>query len=139
AFGKPMLERDVLSLKPTEIAQPLSECFEKANGIRRRSRAKKPYLPLLLTFGSERRKRETQSEDEPDQPHGHPGWEGWWESSRRPRRRELTTKSLPRGLLAPRPCPPLPSPCPIRPGERSRRGIAVRPPAWPRLADAPAR
>src|SRR5215510_12568899 len=77
ALCKSVFDGDVLSLKPTELAQPLSERFEKALGRGRSSRAKKAYpvdRPRLLCYGNERRKREAESENdrEPNQPHGPP-------------------------------------------------------------------
>src|SRR5215510_15390957 len=80
---KSVFDDDVLSLKPTELAQPLSERFEKPLGLGRSSRAKKAYpvdRPRLLCYGNERCNREAESENdrEPDPPQWAPqlGWLG---------------------------------------------------------------
>ena len=67
----------------------LPERVEQGRSIGRGRQTKKTYpkhLSRLLRVGGERRKSETDSQNdpEPDQPHEHLGEDGWRESSRTP-------------------------------------------------------
>jgi hypothetical protein len=78
-----MLDDDVLSLDISVVAQPLPKRLRIVEGRSIGCRLEEPDsvdLPTCwLRVGGERRKSETESENdrEPDQPHGHLVENGW--------------------------------------------------------------
>jgi hypothetical protein len=77
--GPSELDDEVLALDVAEIAKPSPKRFHLTRIARRRGGAEEGdplHLPRLrLRLCGERRKNEAENDREPDQPHGHLGWE----------------------------------------------------------------
>jgi hypothetical protein len=73
--GRPaMLHDKVLTFHIPEVAEPLEKALSSGRGPSRLGEPADPvHLPRRLRVSCERRKNEAESENEPDQPHGHLG------------------------------------------------------------------
>src|SRR5215470_16480838 len=76
---------EVFPLHVAKFSEALKDGVLILSG-RDRDQADPPDLPRLFRLQDERRKKADNEHDrEPDPPHGHLGWNGWRESSRRRR------------------------------------------------------
>ena len=83
AVAEPQVKRQIASFDVPGSAERLAKPAEvgpKEAVVRAWiEHADPPDLPCLLCLARERHKRETQRENEPDQPHAHLTWDGWRE------------------------------------------------------------